>query len=302
MSNLKDLRIRIASVKSTQKITSAMKMVAASKLRRAQAAAEEARPYADLMERMLATLTASLPTLEGAPPLLAGTGSEDVHLIVAVTADRGLCGGFNNNIAREVRQRVQTLQNEGKTVKLLCVGRKGRDALKREYGSIIVDTLEHVTRTGADFEAAGGIAGRLIEMFEAGEFDVCTIVFNTFKNVISQQVTPQRLIPFPVPEAADADADGADAAEKDALKALYIMEPSEEEILEDILPRNLSVQMFRALLESYASEQGARMTAMDNATRNAGEMIDDLMLTYNRTRQADITKELIEIISGAEAL
>ncbi len=302
MPSLKDLRIRITSVKSTQKITSAMKMVAASKLRRAQAAAEEARPYADLMERMLATLSANLPTLEGAPPLLAGTGSEDVHLIVAVTADRGLCGGFNNNIAREVRQRVQTLQNEGKTVKLLCVGRKGRDALKREYGSIIVDTLEYVTRTGADFEAAGGIAGRLIEMFEAGEFDVCTVVFNTFKSVISQQVTPQRLIPFPVPEAADEDADGADAAEKDALKALYIMEPSEEEILEEILPRNLSVQMFRALLESYASEQGARMTAMDNATRNAGEMIDDLTLTYNRTRQADITKELIEIISGAEAL
>ena len=302
MPNLKDLRIRITSVKSTQKITSAMKMVAASKLRRAQAAAEKARPYADLMERMLATLTVSLPTLEGAPPLLAGTGSEDVHLIVAVTADRGLCGGFNNNVAREVRQRVQTLQNEGKTVKLLCVGRKGRDALKREYGSIIVDTLEYVTRTGADFEAAGGIAGRLIEMFEAGEFDVCTVVFNTFKSVISQQVTPQRLIPFPMPEAADEDADGANAAEKDALKALYIMEPSEEEILAEILPRNLSVQMFRALLESYASEQGARMTAMDNATRNAGEMIDDLTLTYNRTRQADITRELIEIISGAEAL
>ena len=308
MSNLKDLRIRIASVKSTQKITSAMKMVAASKLRRAQVSAEEARPYADLMERMLATLTASLPTLEGAPPLLAGTGSEDVHLIVAVTGDRGLCGGFNNNIVREIRKRVQALQNEGKTVKLLCVGRKGRDALKREYDSIIVDTLENVTRTGADFEAAGGIAGRLIEMFEAGEFDVCTVVFNTFKSVISQRVTPQRLIPFPVPEATDededanADADGAVAAEKDALKALYIMEPSEEEILEEILPRNLSVQMFRALLESYASEQGARMTAMDNATRNAGEMIDDLTLTYNRTRQADITRELIEIISGAEAL
>ncbi len=300
MLSLKDLRIRIASVKSTQKITSAMKMVAASKLRRAQAAAEEARPYADLMERMLATLTASLPTLEGAPPLLAGTGSEDVHLIVAVTADRGLCGGFNNNIARAVRQRVQALQKEGKTVKLLCVGRKGRDALKREYGSIIIDTLEQVTRTGADFDAAGGIARRLIEMFEAGEFDVCTVVFNTFKSVISQQVTPQRLIPFPVPEATDEDR-GEDA-EEDVFKALYIMEPSEEEILEEILPRNLSVQLFRALLESYASEQGARTTAMDNATRNAGEMIDDLTLTYNRTRQADITRELIEIISGAEAL
>ncbi len=300
MPSLKDLRIRITSVKSTQKITSAMKMVAASKLRRAQVAAEEARPYADLMERMLATLTASLPTLEGAPPLLAGTGSEDVHLIVAVTADRGLCGGFNNNIAREVRQHVQALHNEGKTVKLLCVGRKGRDALNRDYGSIIFDTLEHVTRTGADFEAAAGIAGRLVEMFEAGEFDVCTVIFNTFKSVISQQVTPLRLIPFSVPEATDEDAEKY--AEEDVFKALYIMEPSEEEILEEILPRNLSVQMFRALLESYASEQGARMTSMDNATRNAGEMIDDLTLTYNRTRQADITKELIEIISGAEAL
>ena len=295
MANLKDLRIRITSVKSTQKITSAMKMVAASKLRRAQASAEEARPYADLMERMLGTLTASLPTLEGAPPLLAGTGSEDVHLIVAVTADRGLCGGFNNNIVREVRRRVEALHSDAKTVKLLCVGRKGRDALNRDYASIIVDTLENVTRTGADFEAAGGIAGRLVEMFEAGEFDVCTVVFNKFKSVISQVVTPQMLIPFPVPEAADAE-------EQDALKALYIMEPSEEEILEEILPRNLSVQLYRALLESYASEQGARMSAMDNATRNAGEMIDDLTLTYNRTRQADITRELIEIISGAEAL
>ncbi|MDP6572362.1 MAG: F0F1 ATP synthase subunit gamma [Rhodospirillales bacterium] len=302
MPSLKDLRIRITSVKSTQKITSAMKMVAASKLRRAQAAAEEARPYADLMERMLATLTASLPTLEGAPPLLAGTDSEDVHLIVVVTADRGLCGGFNNNIAREVRQHVQALHNEGKTVKLLCVGRKGRDALNRDYGSIIFDTLEHVTRTGADFETAAGIAGRLVEMFEAGEFDVCTVIFNTFKSVISQQVTPLRLIPFSVPEATGKDEDAEKDAEEDAFKALYIMEPSEEEILEEILPRNLSVQMFRALLESYASEQGARMTSMDNATRNAGEMIDDLTLTYNRTRQADITKELIEIISGAEAL
>jgi len=252
------------------------------------------------MERMLETLTASLPTLEGAPPLLAGTGSEDIHLIVAVTADRGLCGGFNNNIVREVRHSVQALRGDGKTVKLLCIGRKGRDALNREYGAIIVDTLENLTRTGAVFDVAGGIARRLVKMYEAGEFDVCTVIFNKFKSVISQEVTRQRLIPFPVPESADEDA--ADAAEKDALKALYIMEPSEEEILEEILPRNLSVQIFRALLESYASEQGSRMSAMDNATRNAGEMIDDLSMTYNRTRQADITRELIEIISGAEAL
>ena len=299
MPNLKDLRIRIATVKSTQKITSAMKMVAASKLRRAQAAAEAARPYADRMERMLGALTASLPTLEGAPALLAGSGGDQSHLIVSITADRGLCGGFNSSIVRAVRRHVIALQESGKSVSVLCVGRKGRDALKRDYESLILDTLEDVTKTGAGFEAAHDIGQRLCAMFSAGEFDVCTVFFNTFKSVISQAVTARQVIPLPAPEGAD-DAD--DAAGNGGSKALYILEPSEEEILEALLPRNVSVQMFRALAESYASEQGARMTAMDNATRNAGEMIDDLTLTYNRTRQAVITKELIEIISGAEAV
>ncbi len=299
MPNLKDLRIRIATVKSTQKITSAMKMVAASKLRRAQAAAEAARPYADRMERMLGALTASLPTLEGAPALLAGSGGDQSHLIVPITADRGLCGGFNSSIVRAVRRHVIALQESGKSVSVLCVGRKGRDALKRDYESLILDTLEDVTKTGAGFEAAHDIGQRLCAMFAAGEFDICTVFFNTFKSVISQAVTARQVIPLPAPEGAD---DAADAAGNGGSKALYILEPSEEEILEALLPRNVSVQMFRALAESYASEQGARMTAMDNATRNAGEMIDDLTLTYNRTRQAVITKELIEIISGAEAV
>ena len=293
MANLKDLRVRIASVKSTQKITSAMKMVAASKLRRAQVAAEEAHPYADRMERMLGALTASLPTLEGAPRLLAGSGAEDSHLIVAVTADRGLCGGFNGNIVRECRHRINALVAEGKTVKVLCIGRKGRDGLKREFGDLIIDTHENLMRTGVAYDDARAIAGNLRAMFDDGEFDVCTVVFNRFKSVISQEVTPRRVIPFPLPEETDTPAE---------LRALYIMEPTDDEILDELLPRNLAVQVYRALIESYASEQGARMTAMDNATRNAGDMIDSLTLTYNRTRQANITRELIEIISGAEAL
>ena len=299
MPNLKDLRTRITSVKSTQKITSAMKMVAASKLRRAQMAAEEGRPYAERMTRMLGALTASLPTIEGAPPLIAGSGGDAVHMIVVMTADRGLCGGFNGSIVRATRQRVRALMDEGKTVKLLCVGRKGRDALNRDYGDLLVDTLENVTRTGADFAGARDIAARLVSMFEAGELDVCMVIYNRFQSAITQVVTPQQLIPFPIPDAHEEEEAASDDA---ALKALYIMEPSEEAILEELLPRNLSVQIFRALLESYASEQGARMTSMDNASRNAGDMIDNLTLTYNRTRQAFITRELIEIISGAEAL
>ena len=296
MPNLKDLRTRITSVTSTQKITSAMKMVAASKLRRAQTAAEEARPYAERMTRMLGALSASLPTLEGAPALISGTG-DGIHMIVVMTADRGLCGGFNGSIVRETRQQIAALTEAGKSVKLFCVGRKGRDALKRDFGDLIVDTLENVTRTGADFATARDIAGRLVTQFEAGDFDVCTVIYNRFQSAMTQVVTPQQVIPFPLP-----DPDEAEEAEDRELKALYIMEPSEEAILDELLPRNLSVQIFRAMLENYASEQGARMTAMDNATRNAGEMIDDLTLTYNRTRQAFITKELIEIISGAEAL
>ena len=297
MANLKELRGRIKSVKSTQKITSAMKMVAASKLRRAQAEAEAARPYADRMARMLGALTASLPTMDGAPRLLAGSGADKVHLLIVVTADRGLCGGFNANIVRAARQRIERLKAEGKTVKVFCIGRKGRDGLKRLYGDLIVDALENVTRNGANYSTARDVALRLEAMFAKGEFDVCTTIFNRFKSAISQEVTVQQIVAFPVPAAAK----GADA-QPDALKALYILEPSEEELLDALLARNLAIQAFRALLESYASEQGARMSAMDNATRNAGDMIGDLTMTYNRTRQAMITKELIEIISGAEAL
>ena len=297
MANLKDLRIRIASVKSTQKITSAMKMVAASKLRRAQVAAEQARPYANRMERMLGALTASLPTLDGAPKLLAGTGADAVHLLVVMTADRGLCGGFNSSIVRESRRRIAQLQGEGKTVKLLCVGRKGREGLKRDYGDLIVDSLENIAKAGVEFAPMNNLATRLREMFDGGEFDVCSLIFNRFKSVISQELTVQQLIPFPPPEVVEGEEKPAD----DGPKALYIMEPSEEGILDELLPRNLAVQVFRGMLESFASEQGARMSSMDNATRNAGDMIDKLTLKYNRTRQAVITSELIEIISGAEA-
>jgi len=298
MANLKDLRIRITSVKSTQKITSAMKMVAASKLRRAQTAAEEGRPYAERMERMLGELTSSLPTLDGASKLLAGTGSDQTHLLVPVTADRGLCGGFNGSIIRETRRRVIDLQAQGKTVKILCVGRKGRDGLNRDFPSEIIETLEGLIKKGVEFTTARDISANLVKRFEDGEYDVCTVIYNRFQSAISQVVTNQQVIPFPMTDKSETE----DTAGADAMKAMYLMEPSEEEILDDLLPRNLSVQVFRALLESNASEHGARMTAMDNATRNAGDMLDGLTLTYNRTRQAVITSELIEIISGAEAL
>ncbi|MBC8269025.1 MAG: F0F1 ATP synthase subunit gamma [Rhodospirillaceae bacterium] len=297
MANLKDLRIRITSVKSTRKITSAMKMVAASKLKRAQNAAEQGRPYAERMERMLGELTSSLSTMDGAPKLLSGSGADDTHLIVAITADRGLCGGFNGSIIREAKRRVLDLQAQGKKVKILCLGRKGRDGLNRDFPKDIIDTLEGLTKTGVEYEMVSDVAGNLVERFEAEEFDVCTIIYNRFVSAISQDVTIQQVIPFPVPEADEKD----DASDK-SQNAMYLMEPSEEEILDELLPRNLSVQLFRALLESNASEHGARMSAMDNATRNAGDMLDDLTMTYNRTRQAVITSELIEIISGAEAL
>jgi F-type H+-transporting ATPase subunit gamma len=295
MPSLKDLRIRINSVKSTRKITSAMKMVAASKLRRAQTAAEAARPYAARMERMLGALAGSLAGQTGAPKMLAGTGADDVQLIVVITADRGLCGGFNSAVVRATRHMVNDLLAQGKTVKLLMVGRKGRDQLKREFSPLFLDTFENVGRRGLSFAEANGIATKINGLFEDGEFDVCTVVYNRFKSAISQEVTRQQLVPFPVPPApAEATGDGA--------KALYEYEPSEEAILAELLPRNLAIQIFRALLESNASEQGARMTAMDNATRNAGDMINNLTIRYNRSRQAMITKELIEIISGAEAL
>jgi len=297
MANLKDLRIRITSVKSTRKITAAMKMVAASKLRRAQISAEEGRPYAERMERMLGELTSSLSSMDGAPKLLAGSGADETHLIVAITADRGLCGGFNGTIIREAKRMIVDLQAQGKKTKLLCLGRKGRDGLNREFPDQIVETLEGLTKTGVEYSTARDVASNLVNRFEAEEFDVCTIIYNRFVSAISQKLTTQQVIPFPVPEA-----DGGDATDDKTQNAMYLMEPSEEEILGDLLPRNLSVQMFRALLESNASEHGARMSAMDNATRNAGEMLDDLTMTYNRTRQAVITSELIEIISGAEAL
>lgn len=298
MPNLKDLRVRINSVTSTQKITSAMKMVAASKLRRAQIAAESARPYAERMERMIAGFAASLPEGAGAPPLLAGSGKEDVHLLVPVTSDRGLCGGFNANIVREVRHRAAELKAAGKTVKILCVGGKSRDGLRREFGDSIVDTVVGMSRNVVAFDDARALAERIVAMHAEGEFDVCTVIYNYFQSAMTQVVTPRQVIPFAAPEVEAP----AEPAEPQGPKAMYILEPSEEVILESVLPKNLSVQVFRALTESYASEQGARMTAMDNATRNAGEMIDALTLTYNRTRQAVITSELIEIISGAEAL
>jgi F-type H+-transporting ATPase subunit gamma len=295
MPSLKDLRKRIGSVQSTQKITSAMKMVAGSKLKRAEAAAQEGRPYARRMERMLNGLIASLPNVEMAPKLLAGTGRDGTHLLILVTADRGLCGGFNVNVVREARRRITALTNEGKQVKILCIGKKGRDGLRRQYANLIIDTLENVTRTGAQFGPARDIARRLRNLFDGGEFDSCSIIYNTFKSAMSQEITVKQLIPFPVSDVPRASA-GETAA------GTYELEPSEELLLAALLPANLSVQVFGALLESFASEQGARMTAMDSATRNAGDLIQNLTLKYNRSRQAAITKELIEIISGAEAV
>ncbi|HUT49483.1 MAG TPA: F0F1 ATP synthase subunit gamma [Alphaproteobacteria bacterium] len=298
MASLKDLRNRIASVKSTQKITSAMKMVAAAKLKRAQGQAEAARPYAERMERMLGALAAGFKGREGAPALLAGNGADETHLIVLVTSDRGLCGAFNSSIVRSARQLIAELLAEKKTVKVYCAGRKGRDQLRRWYGNLIVDSVEGIGKSGIQYADASEIAETVISMFRAGEFDVCTIIYNRFRSAISQVVTRQQLIPFAVPEPEKSD-DGESAG---ADHGVFEYEPEEAEILADLLPRNLGVQVFRALLESFAGEQGARMTAMDNATRNAGDMIDGLTMTYNRTRQAQITRELIEIISGAEAL
>jgi F-type H+-transporting ATPase subunit gamma len=296
MASLKDLRGRIASVQATRKITSAMKMVAAAKLRRAQEQAEAARPFAERMERMLSSLGGSVKGSPGAPALIAGTGSDQTHLIVVATADRGLCGGFNVNIVRRARQLIQKLEAESKTVKILCVGRKGRDQLRRQYGSKIVHTIEGVGRRAVAFSEADEIGEKVRSMFSDNEFDVCTIVYARFQSAISNIVTSQQL----VPAEASAQEDGAE--QEDLGGAVYEYEPSEEAILAELLPRNISVQIFRALLENAASEHGSRMTAMDNATRNAGDMINSLTLTYNRTRQAMITKELIEIISGAEAV
>ena len=294
MPSLKDLRVRIASVQSTKKITSAMKMVAASKLRRAQEAAEAARPYSERMERMLSNLAGSMSGA-GGPPMLAGTGKQDVHLVVVMTANRGLCGGFNSNIVRNARGLIRELLEQGKTVKVLCVGRKGAENLRRDYRKLIVDTVTDFGRKTVQFTEANAVATKITDMFVAGEFDVATMVYARFKSAISQIVTRQQIVPFPVPAKAAVASTGAAVA-------VYNYEPSDTEILTGLLPRNLAIQVFRALLENAASEQGAKMTAMDNATRNATDMINGLTMKYNRTRQAQITKELIEIISGAEAL
>jgi len=298
MPSLKDLKNRISSVKSTQKITSAMKMVAAAKLRRAQEAAEAARPYAERMERMLNSVAASAVGVEGAPPMLVGTGKQDTHLIVVCTADRGLCGGFNGSIVRQTRKLVREHKAAGKTVKLLFVGKKAHDVLKREMKDSVVDVVVGIGRPAVSFAESKDVGHRIIDMFEAGEFDVCTVLFNRFQSAMTQIVTTQQLIPF---AGGPEDHTGDDDA-KSGPQAVFEFEPDEDELIADLLPRNITVQIFQALLESAASEHGARMTAMDNATRNAGEMIDNLTTIYNRSRQAAITKELIEIISGAEAL
>src|SRR4051794_6627699 len=293
MPSLKDLRTRINSVKSTQKITSAMKMVAASKLRRAQAQAEAARPYAERMDRMLRALAASVADMPNAPPLLAGTGKDQTYLLVPVTADRGLAGAFNASIGRATRTLARRLEAQGKTVKILAVGRKGRDYLRRELASRLVGDISYAGKRRLEFSDAQEIGTRVTQMLANGEVDVATIVYNRFQSVISQVVTEQQIIPAPPPPEGETVETGG---------AIYEYEPDEETILARLLPQALAIQVYRALLESAAGEHGARMTAMDNATRNAGDMIKRLSLNYNRARQANITKELIEIISGAEAV
>ena len=292
MPSLKDLRLRIRSVQSTKKITAAMKVVAASRLRKAQEAAEAARPYAERMERMLGSLAASLADQPQAPVLLTGTGKSETVLLIVATSDRGLAGGFNATILRDARRQIRQLQAEGKTVKLVTIGRRGRDSLRRDYATLILESFIEIGRRGVTYPEAKQVATSILQRFENGEFDTAKIVFNAFRSVMSQVVTTRQLIPFALPASAAKAASGV----------TYDFEPDEAEILEELLPMNIIVQIFTVLLENTASEQGARMTAMDSATRNAGKMIDRLTLNYNRTRQAVITKELIEIISGAEAL
>lgn len=292
MASLKELRNRIASVQATQKITRAMQMVAASKLRRAQEAAEAARPYADRMGAVLGNLAASINDVETAPKLLAGTGSDKRHLLIVATAERGLCGGFNSSIARLAREDAQKLMAAGKQVQILCVGRKGYDVLKRYFDKELLEPVSYQGLKSIGFDQAQEVASRVLADFDADSFDMCTLYYSKFENVISQVPTGLQIIPASFDDSETPDLGGA----------AYDYEPEENDILDALLPRNIAVQILRALLENAASEQGARMTAMDNATRNAGEMIDSLSITYNRSRQAQITKELIEIISGAEAL
>jgi F-type H+-transporting ATPase subunit gamma len=295
MPSLKDLRNRIASVKATQKITKAMQMVAAAKLRRAQTAAEAARPYATRMEAVLANLATALRGREGGPPLMVGTGQDQVHLLVVCTAERGLCGAFNSSIVRLAREHINRLLADGKQVKILCVGKKGNDQLRRLYAPLIIDLIELRGVRQLAFEHAERAAEKVLALFADGAFDVATLFFSRFRSVISQIPTAQQIIPATIP----AETSSPEAA---LGGAVYEYEPDEADILTELLPLNIAVQIFKALLENSASEQGARMSAMDNATRNAGDMIDRLTMKYNRSRQAMITKELIEIISGAEAI
>ena len=293
MASLKDLKTRINSVKSTQKITAAMKMVAAAKLRRAQDAAESGRPYSTRMRQVIGNLASKADASSG-PQLLVGNGKDQTHLLVVMSADRGLCGGFNGTVTRQTRAEVARLQAENKTVKLLMIGRKSADALRREFGDLYFDRYEGLQGTSVNYSDAAKIADAIRTGFEAGEFDECTLIFNKFKNAITQEITLTRLIPVEV--------DNSESGDCVAPAVSYEYEPEEDELLAILLPLNLSTQMYGALLESSAAELAARMTAMDNATRNAGELIDRLTLVYNRTRQANITSELIEIISGAEAI
>ncbi|MGY6709274.1 MAG: F0F1 ATP synthase subunit gamma [Rhizobiaceae bacterium] len=295
MASLKDLRNRIASVKATQKITKAMQMVAAAKLRRAQEAAEAARPYSERMAAVLANISAAVESAD-APALMTGTGKNDVHLLVVATAERGLCGGFNSQIARLAREHARRLLAEGKTVKIITVGKKGYDILRRDFADKIIDRVEFREVKQIGFANADEVARKVIGLFEKGDFDVCTLFYSRFRSVISQIPTAQQLVPALPPAVENG------AADSNAANAVYEYEPEAGAILEDLIPRNIAVQIFKALLENAAGEMGAKMSAMDNATRNAGDMINKLSITYNRQRQAQITKELIEIISGAEAL
>ncbi len=299
MPSLKDYRDRIASVKSTKKITSAMKMVAASKLKKAQSQAEASQPYARAMAEMLERVAAGVTITDASPKLLIGTGSEQRHLLVVVTSDRGLCGGFNGNLVRLARIEINRLLSEGKEVQIITVGRKARDLLKREHGSKIIKNFTGIGGSSrVSFAEANQVTEMVLDQFEAGNFDVCSLIYNNFKSVMTQEPKAQQIIPFSLTDTIRANDNDA----PEVLASPYAFEPEENEILGLLLPKNLGVQLFRALLDSAAGEQAARMTAMDNATRNAGEKIDGLTLVYNRARQAAITKELIEIISGAEAV
>jgi F-type H+-transporting ATPase subunit gamma len=291
MASLDDLKKRIASVKSTQKITKAMKMVAAAKLRRAQESAEKGRPYSEKMNNVILNLSSGISDKENAPKLLSGTGYDNVHLCVVMTSDRGLCGGFNSNIIKKAKSYFSKILSEGKELKIITVGSKGNDQLKRMYGDKIIENISFKESKNANYFDADKVGKIVIDKFESSEFDICTIFYNQFKNVITQIPQAQQIIPL-----------NSEDSEENSSEESYEFEPDEDEILSNLLPKNISTQIFKAMLENSASEQGSRMSAMDNATRNAGEMVDKLTIQYNRSRQAAITKELIEIISGAESL